>query len=308
MTVGARLLRESRAVSGFAILAALAVVALLAPVIAPTDPLAQTDILRTRFLAPLTAGPDGIMHWLGTDGFGRDLLARLVYGARISLSVGLLSVTISVLIGGAVGSVAALAGGRAERLLMAITDAALAMPRLVLLLALVTLWESSPLLVVLVLGFTGWMSVARLARAEVTGLLARPFVDAARAAGVGWWRLLMRHLIPNALTPVIVAAALAVGNAIMLEAGLSFLGLGIPAPAASWGNMIAEGREALVHAPWIATFPGLAIVLAVIGCNLLGDGLRDALDPAAQAQPRRTRAIPPSQGRPDQLAPTRATG
>jgi peptide/nickel transport system permease protein len=162
---------------------------------------------------------------------------------------------------------------------MAVTDAALAVPRLVLLLALVTLWESSLLLVVLVLGFTGWMTVARLARAEVKGLLERPFVDAARAAGATRWRLLSRHLLPNALTPVIVAAALAVGNAIMLEAGLSFLG----------GNMIAEGREALVNAPWIATFPGLALVLAVIGCNLLGDGMRDAMDPAVQPRPRRIR-------------------
>jgi peptide/nickel transport system permease protein len=285
----ARLLRDTRAATGLAILGTLAGIALLAPVIAPMDPLAQADILRTRFLPPFATGPDGILHWLGTDRFGRDLFARLVYGTRISLSVGILSVAISVLLGGAVGSIAALMGGRVERLLMAVTDAALAVPRLVLLLALVTLWESSLLLVVLVLGFTGWMTVARLARAEVKGLLERPFVDAARAAGATRWRLLSRHLLPNALTPVIVAAALAVGNAIMLEAGLSFLGLGIPAPGPSWGNMIAEGREALVNAPWIATFPGLALVLAVIGCNLLGDGMRDAMDPAVQPRPRRIR-------------------
>ena len=260
----------------------LTLTALFAPIIASSDPLTQTDILRTRFLPPFAVGPDGSRHWLGTDGFGRDLFARLVYGTRLSLSVGLLSVAISVGLGAGIGSIAALMGGGLERLLMAVTDAALAMPRLVLLLALVTLWESSVLLVVLVLGFTGWMSVARLARAEVKGLLDRPFVDAARAAGAGRWRLLWQHLLPNALTPVIVAAALAVGNAIMLEAGLSFLGLGIPAPAPSWGNMIAEGREALVHAPWIATFPGLAIVVAVIGCNLLGDGIRDAMDPSAR--------------------------
>jgi peptide/nickel transport system permease protein len=162
---------------------------------------------------------------------------------------------------------------------MALTDAALALPRLVLLLALVSIWESSFLLVVLVLGLTGWMGIARLVRAEVLGLKERSFVSAARAAGVGHWRLFLRHLLPNALTPLLVAAALGVGNAIMLEAGLSFLGLGIPPPAPSWGNMIAGGREALVNAPWLATIPGLMVVLAVVGCNLLADGARDVFDP-----------------------------
>lgn len=274
-----RILRDRRATTGLTILGLLAAAGMLAPLLAPADPLAQADILQTRFLPPLSGGPDGVLHLLGTDRFGRDLLARLLFGARISLSVGILSVGVSVALGGAVGYAAALLGGRTERTLMAVTDAVLAMPRIVLLLALVTLWEGSLVLIVFVLGFTGWMSVARLARAEAKGLLQRPFVDAARAAGVGRWRLLARHLLPNAVTPVIVAAALAVGNAIMLEAGLSFLGLGIPAPAPSWGNMIAEGREALINAPWIAAFPGLAVVLAVIGCNLLGDGVRDLLDP-----------------------------
>lgn len=279
MTRLPRVLRDGRTATGLTILGTLGAAAVLAPVLAPADPLAQTDILATRFLPPLSGGPDGAWHLLGTDRFGRDLLARLLFGARISLTVGVLSVGVSVALGGAVGYAAGLLGGRTERALMGFTDAVLALPRLVLLLALVTLWETSLVLVILVLGFTGWMSVARLARAELKGLLHRPFVDAARAAGVGRWRLLARHLLPNALTPVIVAAALAVGNAIMLEAGLSFLGLGIPAPIPSWGNMIAEGREALINAPWIAAFPGLAVVLAVIGCNLLADGVRDLLDP-----------------------------
>jgi peptide/nickel transport system permease protein len=255
---------------------------MLSPWIAPTDPFAQHDILRTRFLPPFGTGPDGVFHLLGTDHFGRDVLSRLMHGARISMTVGFLSVAVSVLLGCTVGIAAAVAGGAAERLLMAVTDAMLAMPRLVLLLALVAIFEPSLLLVIMVIGFTGWMGIARLARAEVKGLLARPYVDAARATGISLGGLLLRHVLPNAMTPVIVAAALAVGNAITLESGLSFLGLGVPPPAPSWGNMIAGGREALVHAPWIAVLPGIAIVVAVIASNLLGDGLRDALDPTTR--------------------------
>ncbi len=279
MTSVRALVSDVRGAVGLAVLMLLCLLALLAPAIAPADPAAQGDILQDRFLAPLTSSADGATHWLGTDALGRDVLSRLVYGARISLAVGFVSVAVSVLFGTAVGVASAALGGIAERMLMAITDTALAVPRIVLLLALVALWEPSLALVILVLGFTGWMSIARLARAEVLGLLNRPFVEAARLTGVSRLRLLMKHLLPNALTPIIVAAALAVGNAIMLEAGLSFLGLGVPAPAPSWGNMIANGRDALVNAPWIATIPGLAVALSVVSCNLLGDGLRDALDP-----------------------------
>lgn len=275
-------LGDTRAAFGLAILGLLCLSALLAPVVSPTDPSLQGDVLITRFLSPFTVGPDGVMHWLGTDALGRDVLARLVFGARISLAVGFLSVAVSVVLGAAVGMVSALAGGIVERSLMAMTDAALAMPRLVLLLALVALWQPSFMLVVLVLGLTGWMSIARLARAEVKGLMHRPFADAARATGASRARLVARHLLPNALTPLIVAAALGVGNAIMLEAGLSFLGLGVPAPTPSWGSMIANGRDALVNAPWIATIPGLAVAITVVACNLLGDGMRDALDPVTR--------------------------
>jgi len=280
-------LGDTRAAFGLAILGLLCASALLAPVISPADPSFQGDVLVTRFLSPFRAGPDGVMHWLGTDALGRDVLSRLVFGARVSLAVGFLSVSVSVVLGAAVGMVSALAGGIVERALMAITDAALAMPRLVLLLALVALWEPSFVLVILVLGLTGWMSIARLARAEVKGLMHRPFADAARATGASRARLVAHHLLPNALTPLIVAAALGVGNAIMLEAGLSFLGLGVPAPAPSWGSMIANGRDALVNAPWIATIPGFAVAITVVACNLLGDGLRDALDPVTRRAGRR---------------------
>jgi peptide/nickel transport system permease protein len=264
---------------GGALLLALTGAALLAPWLAPLDPLSQGDILRTRYLAPFTVGPDGITRWLGTDQLGRDLLSRLLYGARVSLAVGVLATLLAVVVGTAVGAGAALFRGALERTLMAITDAALALPRLVLLLALVALFDPSTPLVVVVLGVTGWMPVARLARAELLAAQTRPYAEAARAAGARRGRLLLRHLLPNALTPLIVTSALGVGNAITLEAGLSFLGLGIPAPAPSWGNMIASGRDALVQAPWVATLPGLAVVAAVVACSLIGDGIRDALDP-----------------------------
>lgn len=288
MTVIRALLGDARSAIGLAILTGFALLGIFAPLLAPADPTLQTDVVTTRFLAPFAIGPEGIRPLLGTDALGRDLFSRLVYGARISLAVGVVAVAVSLALGVAVGVAAAMIGGVAERALMAVTDAALAMPRIVLLLVLVTLWEQSLMLVVLVLGVTGWMGVARLARAEVHGLLGRPFVEAARASGQGSIRLLVRHLLPNAATPLIVAAALGVGNAIMLEAGLSFLGLGIPAPAPSWGNMIANGRDALVNAPWVATFPGLAVALTVVACNLLGDGLRDALDPQGRAASRLT--------------------
>lgn len=284
MTAVRALLRDGRSAAGLAIVGTFALMALFAPVLARVDPSAQLDVLASRFLPPLARGPSGLMHWLGTDHLGRDVFARLVYGTRISVVVGLLSVLVAVGLGTAVGIGAAVGGRRTERALMGFTDAMLALPRIVLLLTLVALWRPSLVLVVLVLGFTGWMSVARLVRAEVKAVLARPFVEAARAGGVGGWRMLFRHLLPNALTPILIAAALGVGNAIMLEAGLSFLGLGVPAPAPSWGNMIAAGRDALVNAPWVATFPGVAVALAVVGCNLIGDGARDALDPRSRSQ------------------------
>jgi peptide/nickel transport system permease protein len=283
-----RLWRDGRSATGLTMIGLVVFLALLAPWIAPVDPAFQGDILANRFLPPLARDSDGVLHLLGTDHLGRDLWSRLVHGARISLAVGVLSVVVAIALGAAIGLAAAVRGGLVERGLMAVTDAALAMPRIVLLLALVMLWQPSLVLVVLVLGFTGWMSVARLVRAEAKGIMERPFVAAARAAGAGPLRLVGRHVFPNAVTPIIVAAALGVGNAIMLEAGLSFLGLGIPAPAPSWGNMIAGGRDALVNAPWIATFPGLAVALAVVACNLVGDGARDAMDPTtARRQDRR---------------------
>src|SRR5438094_2656025 len=275
-----RLLRDRRAVLGAGVLSVVVAIALAAPFVTSGDVATQHDIVATRFLPPLATDARGTVHPLGTDRFGRDVWTRLAYGARISLGVGTLAVLLSIAIGLAVGAVAGYARRPVRTLLLALTDVALALPRVVLLLLLATLWRPSAALVILVLGVTGWMSVARLVQGEVRSLAARPFVEGASALGMSRGRVLWRHIIPNALTPVIVAAALGLGNAIMLEAGLSFLGLGVQPPTPSWGNMIASGRDTLVNAPWVAAAPGVALAVVVVACTLLGDALQDALDPA----------------------------
>jgi peptide/nickel transport system permease protein len=273
------LLRDPRARAGALLLGAAVAAAVLAPIVAPGDPAAQHDVVATRFVPPLARDPLGAFHLLGTDRFGRDVWTRLAHGGRISLGVGALATAISVTLGLAVGAVAGLWRGRTAALLMGLTDFALALPRVVLLLLLAALWQPSATLTVLVLGLTGWMTVARLVHGEARALVVRPFVEGAVALGATRGRVLRRHVLPNVLTPVIVAAALGFGNAILLEAGLSFLGLGVQPPTASWGNMIASGRDTLVNAPWVAIAPGVALVLVVVACTLLGDALRDALQP-----------------------------
>ena len=274
-----RLLRDRRAIFGAGVLIVVVAAALAAPLVSTGDAAAQPDIVATRFLAPRATDARGAIHPLGTDRFGRDVWTRLVYGARVSLGVGTLAVLLAIAIGLAVGAVAGYWRGPVRSVLLAFTDFVLALPRVVLLLLLATLWRPSAALVILVLGVTGWMSVARLVQGEVRALAARPFVEGALALGLSRARILWRHILPNALTPVIVAAALGIGNAIMLEAGLSFLGLGVQPPTPSWGNMIASGRDTLVNAPWVAAAPGIALVLVVVACTLLGDALQDALNP-----------------------------
>lgn len=271
--------RDLRAVLGAALLVAVVVVALLAPILTTGDPARQHDVVATRLLPPGSTDGFGVFHLLGTDRLGRDVWTRLAFGARVSLMVATLAVVLSIAIGVAVGATAALARGWVPAVLLALTDFALALPRVVLLLLLAALWAPSLTVVVVVLGLTGWMTVARLVYAESRGLVARPFAEAALALGAGRRRLLVRHLLPNLLTPIVVAAALGVGNAILLEAGLSFLGLGVQPPAPSWGNMIAAGRDALMDAPWIAGAPGVALVLVVVACTLLGDALQDRIGP-----------------------------
>lgn len=263
---------------GFLALAATAALALLVPWWSAVDPAAQA---LERGLAP-----PSMAHPLGTDTLGRDLLIRIVYGARISLSIALLAVGLAVTIGSVLGAVAGLLGGWVDAVVMRSVDVVLAFPRLVLLLVIAGLFESSILLLVLVLGLTQWPATTRLVRAEVVSLRERDFVVAARALGFSRRRIVLRHLIPNALAPVLVTATLGVGDTIVLEAGLSFLGVGLDPEIPSWGTMLADGRRFMLDAWWVGVFPGVAIVVVVVALNLVGDALRDVLDPRLRGELR----------------------
>ncbi|HUG40240.1 MAG TPA: oligopeptide ABC transporter permease [Longimicrobiales bacterium] len=265
--------RNGAALAGLALVVVLYLVAFLAPLLAPFDPIAQGDLTTTGYLSP------DARHWLGTDQFGRDILSRIIYGARISLAIGFIAVAIAILLGTFLGAVAGYLGGKIDAVIMRFTDMVMAFPRLVLLILVIALFDPSLTLIILVLGLTQWPGTARLVRGEVLSLREQEYIQAARALGFGRWRIIFRHLIPNVLAPVIVAATLGIGNTIVLEAGLSFLGMGVQPPTPSWGTLVADGRQNLIGAWWIATFPGLAIVVTVLAFNLVGDGLRDALDP-----------------------------
>lgn len=258
-------------------LAALAVAAIAIPMLAADDPRAMGDVVAQRFLPPFAVDRQGDFHLLGTDRFGRDILARTMLAGRISLVIGVLGSLLAGVVGILLGAIAAWRGGICDRLLMGAADALLAIPRLILLLVCAALWRPGTLTVVAVLVATGWMAVARLVRAEVLGIRARPFVEAASALGATPPRILWRHVLPNALGSAIVAITLGVGGAILLESGLSFLGLGVQPPQPSWGNMIADGRDAIVIAPWVALAPGLALIATVVASTFLGDALRDRL-------------------------------
>ncbi len=248
-------------------------VALLTPFLAPFDPAAQGSLVAERLLGPSTTHP------LGTDQFARDVLSRMLYGARISLTIGFVAVSISMTIGTLLGAVSGFVGGKFDSVVMRFVDMVISFPRLVLLITIIAFFEPSIFLIVAVLGLTQWPQPTRLVRGEVLSLREREFMQAGRALGLSRARLVVRHLIPNTMAPVIVAATLGIGDTIVLEAGLSFLGLGVQPPTPSWGTMVADGRDNLLGAWWISTFPGLAIVLVVLSFNLAGDGLRDALDP-----------------------------
>ena len=259
------------------LLGVLALGAVVVPMLSGDDPRTMGDVVAQRFLPPFATDTRGDFHIFGTDRFGRDIFARTMLAARISLVVGILGSLLAGGLGIAIGALSAWRGGIIDRLLMAATDAMLAIPRLILLLVCAALWRPGTLTVVAVLVATGWMAVARLVRAEVLGIRARPFVEGAAALGAGPSRILWRHVLPNALGPAIVAITLGVGGAILLESGLSFLGLGVQPPQPSWGNMIADGRDAIVIAPWVALAPGLALIVTVVASTFLGDALRDRL-------------------------------
>jgi peptide/nickel transport system permease protein len=266
-------------VDGAALMLLLALVGFVVavPALSHQDPLAIGDVLALRLLPPFSRDAHGAFHLLGTDRFGRDLFVRMMLAGRVSLAVGIAGSLLASGLGTGVGAVAAWVGGWTDRALMAVGDALLAMPRLVLLLVCAALWRPGLATVVVVLVATGWMGVARLVRAELLGVRTQPYVDAATALGASSQRVLWRHALPNALGPAIVATTLGVGNAILLESGLSFLGLGIQPPQPSWGNMIAGGRDLIVAAPWVAIAPGFALIATVLACTLLGDSLRDRL-------------------------------
>jgi peptide/nickel transport system permease protein len=266
-----RFRRHRLAVAGSVLVALLFLVAALAPWLATHDPNAQELVDRLQ--------PPSAAHWLGTDGHGRDVFSRLLFGARVSLAVALVAAAIAVGLGGLIGSVAGYVGGRVDWALMRFTDVVMTIPVLFLVLIIVAAYGASLVNLVVVLGVVYWPGVARLVRAQMLALRARDFVEAARALGARQARVLARHLVPNATGIVTVQVTLAIATAILAESALSFLGLGVPKPTPSWGNMLTEGRLHLTGAWWIATFPGIAIFLAVLGFNLTGDGLRDALDP-----------------------------
>jgi peptide/nickel transport system permease protein len=266
-----RFVRHKGALIGLGIVVMIVVMALMAQWIAPYDP--NKTNLRLRGASPTLAHP------FGNDDIGRDILSRIMYGARIALLVGITSTTIAVSIGVVVGSTAGYFGGWVDFVLSRLIDTLMAFPILALLLTLSALLGPSLRNVIIIVGVTFWASYARVIRAEVLSLRERDYVLAARASGASDGRVIMRHIVPNAIGPVIILASLAVGGVIIFESALSFLGMGISRPTPSWGTMLSDGREHIRNYPHIAIAPGMAIALTVLAFNLIGDGLRDALDP-----------------------------
>lgn len=256
---------------GGGIVVCMSIAALLAPWLAPYSP---TELHLDTLLAPPCS-----QFPLGTDALGRDVLSRLLYGARVSLWVGFVSVGIATVIGLALGLLAGYFRGLVDEIIMRGVDIMLCFPSFFLILAVIAFLEPDINNIMIVIGLTSWMGVARLVRAETLSLRERDFVAAARLGGIGAWRIILTHILPNALTSVVVSATLGIAGAILIESSLSFLGLGVQPPDPSWGNMLLEGKDTLEIAPWMSLYPGLAILITVLGYNLLGESLRDRLDP-----------------------------
>jgi len=263
--------RNQLACVGAVVVGVLVAVAVLAPALAPWDP-NKPDMKR------ILEGPS-MTHWLGTDQIGRDVLSRLLYGSRISLAVGFVSVGIAVLIGIVLGAAAGYHGGIVDAFIMRLVDLMLVFPRFFLLLAVLAFLKASIWTIMVVIGLTGWMGVTRLVRAEFLALREREFVIWSESIGAGALRVIFKHILPNALAPVLVAMTLGIPAAILTESGLSFLGLGVQPPYATWGNILNDGKDLITYAWWLTLYPGLAILVTVLSYNLMGEGIRDALDP-----------------------------
>lgn len=260
------------AVAGLIVIILLILMAVFAPLIAPYDPI--TDVFRGKRGVGPEAG-----HPFGYDHLGRDLYSRVIFGSRVALTVGIVATTISVIIGVTIGSIAGYFGGWVDNILSRLTDTLMAFPIIALLIVLAAVLGPSLTTTIVVIGITVWSRYARVVRADMMSLRHRDFVTAAHASGVKDWRIIWRHMLPNIMGPVIVLASLGVGSIIILEAALSFLGLGIRPPTPSWGGILSDGRAYILRFPHIAIFPGLMIVITVLAFNFFGDGLRDALDP-----------------------------
>lgn len=269
--IGKRFSRNRLSLIGAVIVFLLVIISVSAPLIAPYDP---TSIDVHNVLSPPSKE-----HPLGTDELGRDLLSRIIWGSRVSLKVGFIAVGIAITAGIIIGSIAGFYGGLIDNILMRFVDIMLAFPTFFLILAVISILEQSIFTIMVVIGLTNWMDVARLVRAEFLSLKEKDFVAAARAIGASDKRLIFNHILPNALSPVFVAATFGIAGAILIESGLSFLGLGVQPPEPSWGNILTSGKDNIEVAWWLSLFPGLAILITVLSYNLVGEGLRDALDP-----------------------------
>ncbi|MDX1914463.1 MAG: ABC transporter permease [Methylophilus sp.] len=270
-TLFKKALSNPLAKAGFIIILIVFLLAMLAPLIAPYDP--DEINVKAILLEP------SMQHWMGTDGLGRDVLSRMLYGGQISLLVGLVAVGISTAIGIVLGALSGYYRGWVDTFIMRLVDVMLSIPSFFLILAVIAFLEPSIINIMIVIGLTSWMGVTRLVRAEFLSLSEREFVQASRTLGAKDARLIFTHLLPNSLTPIIVSSVLGVASAVLMESGLSFLGLGVQAPQASWGNILTDGKEYIQFAWWLSLYPGMAILITVLGYNLLGEGLRDALDP-----------------------------
>ena len=273
-----RLAQRRTALLGLAVVVIVLVTAVAAPLLSPFDPIEQ-DLGELRLKPPGFRDAAGRVHPLGTDHLGRDLLARVIYGAQPALMVGFAAVVISGLLGMAIGLVSGYFGGRVDDALMRLADIQLAFPFILLAIAVIGVLGPSLKTIIAVIGVSSWVVYARIVRSAVLSLREREFVQAALALGSGDGRVLVRHILPNALTPWLVVATLDMARVIVIESALSFLGLGVQPPTPTWGGMLADGRVYISTAWWLATFPGLAILVTVLGINLFGDGLRDTLDP-----------------------------